>query len=663
MKSAAFDDWVQRARAVPIERETERRGIKLNGGRIERCGPCPCCGGDDRFSINTAKQVFNCRGCGAKGDVIDLVRHLDECDFIAAGTTLVGEPPPKGNGEDRAAEAKQVAASVHPYPDESGTSAFVVERFEFQNPDGSFVLTKERKHKKIFRQKRPDPDRPGGWIYNVDGVRALLYRLPDVLEALGNDHTICVVEGEGKADLFWSWNIPATCCAMGAGKWKPDHSQFLRGADVVILPDNDAAGGNHAELVATSLQGVAGNVRVLELPNLPPKGDIVDWAAAGGTVEKLHDLIEREAKPWIAAADKKSSAGADCEDDHNTEFLSFSPVVWHDEPIPLREWIVDGVVPKRNVTMLSGDGGLGKTLLAAQLQIAGALGAPWLGIQMAPITSLGLYCEDDIDELHRRTADICSYHGCVFQQLGDVHLTSRVGDDNLLVTFDKHDVAMPTPLYNELTEHAADIKAQLIVLDSLHDLFGGNEIMRTHARQFIGLLRRLALRVNGAVLLCAHPSLAGINSGTGTSGSTAWNNAVRSRLYLTKPDEEDVVNEDTRILKTVKANYAPLSAIDLTWRSGVFVRNAPSGDPYGQIAETFLQLLDKVIAQGSYVSPAKASPEYAPKVFVRMRSDLTRKSLETAMRALLNQGKITIVTRRKANRHIVEALAREASPP
>jgi putative DNA primase/helicase len=95
-----FDTWVDRARIMPIEGEVDRRGFKLKG-RVERVGPCPICGGTDRFSINTLKRVFNCRGCGKGGDVIDLVRHIDCCDFLSAVETLTGEKRPDGNGGDQ----------------------------------------------------------------------------------------------------------------------------------------------------------------------------------------------------------------------------------------------------------------------------------------------------------------------------------------------------------------------------------------------------------------------------------------------------------------------------------------------------------------------------------------------------------------------------------
>lgn len=299
--NATFDAWVEQARHVPVERVVEQRGIKLKG-KTDRCGPCPVCGGDDQFSINTKKQVFNCRQCGVGGDVIKLVEHLDGVDFAAACTSLTGEPPPKPNGQngkdDPAAEAKKIVGAKFEYQDENGATVFVVERIEYRSADGGFVQGKDSKRKKTFRQRRPDPARPGKWIWNVDGVAAVPYRLPELIEAVAAGHTIFVVEGEAKVDLLRSWNAPATCSAMGAGKWHAAHAEYLRGADVVILPDADAAGRDHAEIVAVSLQDIAASVHVLELPGLPPKGDIIDWRDQGGAVEQLHELVAREAKRW-----------------------------------------------------------------------------------------------------------------------------------------------------------------------------------------------------------------------------------------------------------------------------------------------------------------------------------------------------------------------------
>jgi hypothetical protein len=223
-----------------------------------------------------------------------LVQHLDDVDFIAACTTLTGEPPPpKPNGKDHTSKPRKIIVGEFPYHDENGNLVVVVERLEFQNPDGTFVLKDGGKRRKTFKQKRPDPDRPGKWVCNVVGVPAVPYRLAQTVEAILNRHPILVVEGEAKADLLAKWNVAATCCVGGAGKWKSQHSEFLRGADVVLIPDADDAGAQHVQQVGASLNGIAKRIRVVLLPGLPPKGDIIDWARAGGTREQLDALIEQ----------------------------------------------------------------------------------------------------------------------------------------------------------------------------------------------------------------------------------------------------------------------------------------------------------------------------------------------------------------------------------
>ena len=271
MRSAAFENWSAKARAVKIEDEIARRGIKLRG-TIERCGPCPKCGGEDRFSINTKKGVWNCRQCGVGGDVIELVEHLDGVDFIGACKTLAGEPPPKPNGKDRTGtKPKKIVVAEYPYRDKVALWPLwsSVSSIRIRMEVSSLKTASGKRH---FSQKRPDPDHPGEWIWNVDGVAVLPYRLPELVEAIATGHPVLIVEGERKADLLWSWNIAATCNAGGARKWKPEHAEFLRGADVVLVPDNDNVGWEHVNEVGASLVGIAKRIRVLSAASCQGEG-------------------------------------------------------------------------------------------------------------------------------------------------------------------------------------------------------------------------------------------------------------------------------------------------------------------------------------------------------------------------------------------------------
>jgi putative DNA primase/helicase len=219
---------------------------------------------------------------------------LDGGDFKAACTTLAGEQPTK-------AKPQKVVVDEYPYEDESGAVVFAVRRMEYRNADGTFVTMEGGKRKKTFAQCRPDPNKPGSWIWNIEGVAPLLYRLPQVIEAAANRQMIAIVEGERKVDLLQSWNVPATCNAGGAKKWKAEHTAPLKGTNVVLIPDNDRAGEEHAEVVANALHDIAAEIRVLRLPGLKPKHDIVDWAHNGGSADQLRALIEKESKLWASA--------------------------------------------------------------------------------------------------------------------------------------------------------------------------------------------------------------------------------------------------------------------------------------------------------------------------------------------------------------------------
>ena len=231
------------------------------------------------------------------------------------------------------------------------------------------------------------------------------------------------------------------------------------------------------------------------------------------------------------------------------------------------EWIPCGVV-----TGLYGDGGLGKSLLAQQLQTAIALGSAWLALPVETGATLGVYCEDSHDELWRRQTDINAEYEIDFDSLASVHWLPRLGEDNLLMTFARG-VGELTPFHSHVLEAALDLEARLVIVDTAADTFGGNENDRSQVRQFVSrALGSIAQKINGAVLLCAHPSRSGLSSGEGDGGSTGWSNAFRSRLYLRAPDQENGEKPDpnARVLERRKANYASRNdEIRLRWRNGV----------------------------------------------------------------------------------------------
>jgi RecA-family ATPase len=280
--------------------------------------------------------------------------------------------------------------------------------------------------------------------------------------------------------------------------------------------------------------------------------------------------------------------------------------------------------------MLSGGGGVGKSLLAAQLAVAFASDGRWIGIQSECGPVLFVSAEDDRDELHRRFAAIAESDGLDLANLRDLHIVPLAGRDAVMgATESRNSVVKETAVWRGLVRLVERIKPHLVILDTLADIFGGNEIVRTEARQFIGQLRGLAIEHGLAVLLLSHPSLGGINSGTGTSGSTAWSNSVRSRLYLetVKGEDGNEVDPDLRVLTTKKANYSARGGeIELRWSNGRFVRGGEQArftfrePPEASGAPGYQEFMTKIrdyLASGRRLSSNERSGDYAPKVLAK----------------------------------------------
>lgn len=172
--------------------------------------------------------------------------------------------------ESRLPEQLGEVIATYPYHDANGTLLFEVVRFK----------------PKTFRQRRPDG--AGGWIWDLKGIKRVLYRLPEVVKAVGQGSDIFLVEGEKDVEALRGMGLIATTNPMGAGKWRDGYSQTLEDARIVIIPDGDAPGRAHADQVARALHGVANSVKCLELP--APACDVSDWLAKGGSLKELLKL-------------------------------------------------------------------------------------------------------------------------------------------------------------------------------------------------------------------------------------------------------------------------------------------------------------------------------------------------------------------------------------
>ncbi|MEK9751606.1 MAG: AAA family ATPase [Rhodospirillaceae bacterium] len=296
------------------------------------------------------------------------------------------------------------------------------------------------------------------------------------------------------------------------------------------------------------------------------------------------------------------------------------PVQFVGKEVPPRRWVVDGWIPEGEVHMLSGDGGVGKSLLAQQLMTCAAVGRNWLGMTTRPCRAVGIFCEDRDEELHRRQDGINRMLDIDFSALENMQWICRKGEDNELMQYPNGwDKGAPVPFFQQVHNFCQDFGAELIVLDSLHDLFSGNENDRQQTRQFVNLLAGLASDHHGAVVLCAHPSRDGMASGSGYSGSTAWHNTVRSRAYLTRPAEGEDADPDSRVLKNMKANYGAMGGtVNIAYREGAFVVVEKPTGVFKAIQDrkaekVFMDLLRNSLARGVRLSANKRANNWAPR--------------------------------------------------
>lgn len=308
---------------------------------------------------NDGKILLTCRAGCTQAAVIEALK----------GRGLWSDKP---NGADRPADPRRIVAQ-YDYRDETGKVLFQVCRTTAKD----------------FPQRRPNGN--GGWTWGLGNVRRVLYRLPELM-VTPMDQIVYVVEGEKDVATLERWGLIATCNPGGAGNWRSEFAQFFAGRDVVVIPDHDEQGRRHATAVAASLAVAARRIRVVELPGLPPSGDISDFVAAGASQSDFETLVEQV--PPYDGAGKANGHGRGLRLGNAAELVArhFS------EP----KWAVPNIIAE-GLTILAGRPKTGKSWWALDAAVAVAGGYQACGnIACEKGNVLLLALEDNDRRLHQR---------------------------------------------------------------------------------------------------------------------------------------------------------------------------------------------------------------------------------------------------------------------
>jgi len=255
--------------------ESRVSGMRFASGARQVRAKCPVHNGDgDNFAVEVSTGQWFCHSaCGRGGDIFALEMEISSCDFPAAKKAvfeLLGRPVPDFGDRD------------------------IISTYDYTDENGKLVYQVVRKYPKRFAQRRPTSN--GGWIWSLGAIERVPFNLKALSDA--NTKTVVMVEGEKDVLTLGRHGIVASCNSEGAGNWKPELNRYFAGRKILLIPDNDEPGRAHVLKVASSLYGIAESIKILELPNLPAKGDVSDWFAAGGTVDDLRELVKASAQEY-----------------------------------------------------------------------------------------------------------------------------------------------------------------------------------------------------------------------------------------------------------------------------------------------------------------------------------------------------------------------------
>ncbi|MCX6995733.1 MAG: AAA family ATPase [Kiritimatiellaeota bacterium] len=411
---------------------------------------------------------------------------------------------------------------TYKYTDAAGNLLFEVARHERDDQHG--------KKEKKFPAHRPDPEHPGKWIDNLQGVERVLYRLPDVLKQVGDEDDVFIVEGEKDCNALVGIGLCATCNPGGAGKWLPSYTEALTGATVYVIADKDAAGRSHVQMVAKALYGKAASVRVIELPdrNGNKVKDAADWIAAGGTADELAVLVAA-APEWTP--DTAPEPDAEVFPTYTLADLEAYEVD------PQAHLVGEGWLRAGAGALLTGGTGMGKSVLAEQIAVSVSAGVSILGCIRVHRAARVLYvqAENDAETLKR---DFCAIveavkanHATVQENLRIIHAYGLAGD------------GFGQFIREQMLKH----RAELLMVDPYQAYIGGADLNTSETfLNWIKPIDAMMKETGYALLLVAHtPKPKDRDNWTVresvymAAGSSVISNWARASAELTQVGTED----------------------------------------------------------------------------------------------------------------------------
>lgn len=381
----------------------------------------------------------------------------------------------------------------------------IVATYDYINEDGELLYQAVRYEPKDFRQRKPNGQ--GGWIWSIKGVARTLYRLPEVLAALAEGQTVYVCEGEKDVEAARSLGLVATCNAMGAdngtgNKWLPEFGELLRGAHVVVVPDQDDPGIRHAEWVISTLQGKAKSVKVVN----PASGkDLADWIDSGATVADIEagaiDAFDTVPGNDISLAVEKKPA----------LFVDVGELIDNLKPI---DWLVEDYVEKDSLSLIFSPPSSGKSFVLVDIACCVATGTPWHGrpVQQGPVFYIA---GEGHNGMARRFAAWQKHHGVSLKGAG-IYKSQRA------IAIYSEDAARD--LYEVVKEmsEAHGVLPALIIIDTVARNFGeGDENSTEDMGKFITHLDTFVRLPFGCNVFLAHHSGHNMDRARGSSALKA----------------------------------------------------------------------------------------------------------------------------------------------